>query len=104
MPLFAERIPRVAVLLAAVAGLCLVSPETLSHGPNICLWSHMFHVAACPACGSTRALAAFLHGQFAQALAFNRNVLVTAPSLLSLLMLDLFKLANRSQASRMSRS
>jgi hypothetical protein len=96
MPMFAQRIPRVAVLLASISALCLVPPETLAHGPNICLWCHLFHLAACPACGSTRALAAFFHGNFAQALAFNRNVIVTAPSLVSLLALDLLDLAKRT--------
>jgi hypothetical protein len=35
-----------------------------------------------------RALAAFFHGHFAQALAFNRNVVVTAPLLLALFVQD----------------
>jgi hypothetical protein len=42
------------------------------------------HLAACPACGSTRALAAFFHGRFGDALAYNRNVLVTGPLLVML--------------------
>jgi hypothetical protein len=44
---------------------------------------------ACPACGSTRALAAFFHGRFAEAWAFNPNVAVTAPGLLAMLTLDI---------------
>jgi len=56
----------------------------LQRGPDLCLWRHLFGVASCPACGSARALAAFFHGHFAQALVFNRNVLVTAPLLLTL--------------------
>jgi len=95
MAIFAKGIPRLAVLAAAIAGLCLVPLETLSHGPNLCLWCHLFHIAACPACGSTRALSAFFHGQFSQALAFNRNVLVTAPSLIVMLAVDTFCLARR---------
>jgi hypothetical protein len=91
-PQFAHRIPRWAVLLAAVAAFCAVSPETLARGPDLCLWRHLFHLSACPACGSTRALAAFFHGRFAEALAFNRNVVATAPLLLSLLALDLYRL------------
>jgi len=95
MAIIAKGIPRLAVLAAAIGGLCLVPLETLSHGPNLCLWCHLFHIAACPACGSTRALSAFFHGQFSQALAFNRNVFVTAPSLISLLALDLLRLFKR---------
>ncbi len=89
MPDFCERIPRWVVLSAALAGLVLIPPEVLARGPDLCLWRHLFHVGACPACGSTRALAAFFHGHVAQALAFNRNVLVTAPLLIGLLVHDL---------------
>lgn len=93
MAIFAKGIPRLTVLAAAIAGLCLIPAEALSHGPNLCLWCHLFHIAACPACGSTRALSAFFHGQFSQALAFNRNVMVAAPSLIILLALDLLRVA-----------
>jgi len=95
LSIFAMGIPRVAVLAAVLASLCLVPLDALSHGPNLCLWCHLFHLSACPACGSTRALCAFFHGQFAQALAFNRNVIVTAPALISLAVLDLVRLARR---------
>ena len=40
-------------------------------------------------------MAAFFHGQFALALAFNRNVLFTAPGLIILLALDILQLAER---------
>ncbi len=86
---FAKGIPRLAVLAVLVVGFCLVSPETLARGPELCLWRWLFHLDACPACGSTRALAAFFHGRFADALAFNRNVVVTAPVLLAMLADDL---------------
>jgi len=78
------------VLLPAVAFFCLVPPEMLASGPALCLWRRLLHLAACPACGSTRALAAFFHGRFRDALAFNHNVLVTAPLLLGMLAVDLF--------------
>jgi Protein of unknown function (DUF2752) len=90
-PLFCRRLPRAAVLLLAVVFFCLAPPEALARGPALCLWERLFHLAACPACGSTRALAAFFHGHFRDALAFNRNVVVTAPLLLGLLTADLFK-------------
>ncbi|HUI41187.1 MAG TPA: DUF2752 domain-containing protein [Terriglobia bacterium] len=90
---FAQGVPRVVILLGAVLGLCLVPPELLDKGPNLCLWRHLFHLAACPSCGSTRALAAFFHGRFHQALGYNRNVVVTAPALLGLLVQDLAALA-----------
>lgn len=89
--MFCKRVPRWAVVLAAVTVLMAVPPEVLARGPDLCLWKHLFHIAACPACGSTRALAAFFHGRFHQALAYNRNVIVTGPLLVGLLLRDLRK-------------
>lgn len=88
MPVFAKGIPRWLVLLLALTAFCLLPPESLARGPDLCLWKHLLHLPACPACGSMRALAAFFHGHFAQALAFNRNVVVTAPLLLALFVQD----------------
>jgi hypothetical protein len=96
LPPFAKGIPRWLVLTVAVAAFCLVPPETLARGPDLCLWKHLFHLAACPACGSTRALVAFFHGQFAQAVAFNLNVVVTAPTLLVLLALDALRILRKA--------
>ena len=76
--------------------MALLSPETLGRGPDLCLWRHLFHLSACPACGSTRALAAFFHGNLRQALAFNRNVLVTAPLLVGMLLDDLRRAVGRT--------
>ena len=70
MPAFSNGIPRWMVLSLALAILAAVPPETWSRGPDICLWKHLFHLAACPGCGSTRALAAFFHGHVAQALGY----------------------------------
>lgn len=85
---FSKGIARWMVLSGALAVFVLVSPEILARGPDICLWKHLFHLAACPACGSTRALAAFYHGHLTQALAYNRNVLVTGPLFTGLLIHD----------------
>ncbi len=76
------------VLTLAILVFAAVPPEVLSRGPDICLWKHLFRLAACPACGSTRALAAFFHGNLTQALAYNRNVVVTGPLLIGLLLQD----------------
>jgi hypothetical protein len=78
------------VLSGALVVFMAVPPEALARGPDICLWKHLFRLAACPACGSTRALAAFFHGHLTQALAYNRNVLVTGPMLMGLLLQDAF--------------
>jgi hypothetical protein len=93
--MFARGIPRFPLLLLAVTAFCLIPPEAFARRPSLCLWSWLFHLRACPACGSTRALAAFFHGQFARALAFNRNVIVTAPLLVALIALDSLRIARR---------
>jgi hypothetical protein len=85
---FCKGLPRWLALSAALTFFAAAPPEILARGPDICLWKRLFHIAACPACGSTRALAAFFHGNIEQALAYNRNVLVTAPLLVSLLVVD----------------
>jgi Protein of unknown function (DUF2752) len=95
MALFSYGMPRWLILLFALAAFCAVSPGLVAHGPNLCIWSGIFHLAACPACGSTRALVAFFHGQFASAIAFNRNVVITAPGLVILLALDILQVAKR---------
>jgi hypothetical protein len=93
--MFSRGIPRLPMLLLAIAAFCLIPPEVLARGPNLCLWRHLFHVAACPACGSTRALVALFHGQLRRALALNLNVLVTGPTLVTLVCLDTFRWARR---------
>ncbi len=98
MPVFSNGISRPAALLFALTCFCLLPPETLAQGPGLCLWRNLFHLSACPACGSTRALAAFFHGRFSQALAFNSNVLVTAPALLALLAIDAWHIFGRSRS------
>jgi hypothetical protein len=95
MPIFAKGVSRWPVLRAAVGAFALVPAERFAQGPDLCLWRHLFHLAACPACGSIRALAAFFHGRFAVALAFNRNVVVTGPILLVLLAEDVVHLLRR---------
>ena len=92
---FSKGIARWMVLSLALAVFVAIPPEVLARGPDLCLWKHLFRLAACPACGSTRALAAFFHGHLAQALAYNRNVMVTGPLLLVLFVRDaLFSLQN----------
>ena len=100
MPPFAKNVPRWTVLACALAFFALVSPETLGRGPDLCLLRHIFHLSACPACGTTRALAAIFHGDLRQALAFNANVLVTAPLLLGLLLDDLRRAVGKPVKSR----
>jgi Protein of unknown function (DUF2752) len=95
MALFARGLPRLAVLFLVLAAFCLTPPEFLARGPDLCLWRHLLHVAECPACGSTRALAAFFHGQLREALGYNRNIILTGPGLLILIVLDCAELARK---------
>ena len=90
MALFCRGVPRLLAVAIIVAGFCILPPEALSRAPDVCLWRKLFHLAACPACGSMRALAAFFHGRWGDALAYNRNVLVTAPGLIVLAAKDAF--------------
>jgi hypothetical protein len=97
MTIFCKGVSRLLVLSLAVAVLVAVPPEVLARGPDVCLWKRLFHFTACPACGSTRALAAFFHGHATQALAYNRNVVVTGPLLIGLLVHDVIaRLTGRS--------
>jgi hypothetical protein len=95
MALFCRGVPRLLAVGIVVTGFCILPPEALSRGPDLCLWRKLLHLAACPACGSTRALAAFFHGRFGDALAYNRNVLVTAPLLIALAAKDAFSVLRK---------
>jgi hypothetical protein len=95
MALFSRRVLRLLALGVVLTGFCVLPPEIISRGPDLCLWRHLLHLAACPACGSTRALAAFFHGRFGDALAYNRNVLVTAPLLIGLAAKDAFSVLRK---------
>jgi len=88
MALFCRGVPRLLAVAIVTAGFCLLPPEALSQGPHLCLWQTLFHLGACPACGSLHALAAFFHGRLGDALAYNRNVLITGPGLVTLAVKD----------------
>ncbi len=75
----AARIASVIALVALFA-LALVPPETLEHGPTLCLFKALLG-RDCPGCGMTRAVTALLHGDTTQALAHNKFVVVVFPSL-----------------------
>jgi hypothetical protein len=100
---FSKGVPRWAVLSLILTIVVAVPPEALALGPDLCVWKHLFHLAACPACGSTRALAAFFHGHIAQALRYNRNVMVTGPVLLTLWVRDAADLVTKEEAFGMGR-
>jgi len=95
MALFCRGVPRLLPVAIMIAGFCLLPPEAFSRGPDLCLWKSLFHLGACPACGSLHALAAFFHGRFGEALAYNRNVLITAPGLVALAVGDALSVGGR---------
>ncbi len=88
MGLFCRGVPRLVAVAMVVGGFCLLPPEALSRGPDLCLWRALFHLGSCPACGTLHALAAFFHGRFGDALAYNRNVLITGPGLVAIALED----------------
>ena len=104
MALFCRGVPRWLALAAVVAGFCIISPEALSQGPNLCLWRYLLHLPACPACGTLHALAAFFHGRLGDALSYNRNVLVTGPGLISLAARDAFSVVRELVTGKRGRS
>jgi hypothetical protein len=95
MALFCRGVPRLLAFAMVVAGFCLLPPEALSRGPNCCLWRALFNLGACPACGSLHALAAFFHGRFGDALAYNENVLITGPGLVAFALEDAYRLVRK---------
>jgi len=101
MALFCRGVPRLLAGAIVVAGFCLLPPVALSRGPNLCLWRHLFRFSACPACGSLHALAAFFHGRFGDALAYNRNVLITGPGLVALAVKDALSAARQLARARL---
>ena len=97
---FSRGLRRLLAIGIVLMGFCVLPPEVLSRGPDLCLWRHLLHRAACPACGTIRALAAFFHGGFRDALGYNRNVLVTAPVLVMLAAKDMISLLTRGAGLR----
>jgi hypothetical protein len=84
MRTFTHDVVRTALVLVALGAFCLIPLDTWVRAPDLCLWRRFFHLAACPACGSTRALVSFFHGEWLAAWKYNANVVVTAPGLIVL--------------------
>ena len=84
MRTFSHDVVRAALVLQALAAFCLIPLDIWMRAPDLCLWRRLFHLAACPACGSTRALVSFFHGEWSAAWKYNANVVITAPALLAL--------------------
>lgn len=65
---------------ALFVGLAVLSPGQLDGLPRLCLWSRLAG-RPCPACGTTHALSALLHGDLRAAVGYNWNVVAVAPLL-----------------------
>jgi hypothetical protein len=66
--------------------LAAVPPAWLDRLPSLCINQSL--LGFCPACGTVRALAHLLHGEFPAAVAHNPNCLLVGPLLLALLLLQ----------------
>jgi hypothetical protein len=73
--LLANGLLAAAFLLCALLYVC--PPETGSFYPACPIYEYLG--IACPGCGATRALAALLHGQVAEAVRFNALFVVLSP-------------------------
>ena len=58
--------------------------------PNFCIWERL--LGYCPANGITRALSAFFHGKWEEAIRYNLNILVAVPIIIGILVMDILKL------------
>lgn len=81
------QMARRGVILGLLVGLCALAGWLLAvHGPQAPFWPkcllHQWTGWHCPGCGMTRASAACLHGEFAQAFRYNPVVMVLLPLLL----------------------
>ena len=91
-----------ALVFLALGSFCLIPLDSWTRVPDLCLWRRLFHLAACPACGSTRALVSFFHGEWPAAWKYNANVVVTAPSLMVLVINYSLKLWRRLRSAQSS--
>ncbi|MBP7089186.1 MAG: DUF2752 domain-containing protein [Candidatus Omnitrophica bacterium] len=57
--------------------------------PNFCIIKRIF--GYCPACGTTRALACFLKGEYLESLKYNFNIILTAPLVIFVFLKNLAK-------------
>jgi hypothetical protein len=99
MRTFSHDVVRAALVLLALGAFCLIPLDTWMRVPDLCLWRRFFHLAACPACGSTRALVSFFHGEWLAAWKYNANVVVTAPSLMVLVVSRSLRLWRRLRSA-----
>jgi len=72
-----------ATAALALAALALTPASAMASLPTVCLFRNLFGIE-CLGCGMTRALWSALHGDWTQALAYNRLVVVALPGMAAL--------------------
>lgn len=83
---WSERTKLVFTIIAWLAIACILAwlavtdLDSLEKGRSICLIKNLTG-HRCPGCGTTRAMAAILHGQFVRAYHYNRLIIVVFPLL-----------------------
>lgn len=83
--------PLARVVAFSIIIIVLIFVDVSSLGfPNFCIWEMFF--GYCPANGTTRALNAFFHGKWEEAIKYNLNVLVAIPLIIGILVADILKL------------
>lgn len=80
---------RVVTFSIGILALTFVDVSSLRI-PDFCIWERLF--GYCPANGTTRALNAFFHGKWEEAIRYNLNILAVIPIITGILILDILKL------------
>ncbi len=92
---------RVVTFIIGISVLTCLDLNSLNL-PDFCIWEMLF--AYCPADGSTRALNAFFHGRWEDAISYNLNILVVIPVMAGILAMDMLKLIKTSKLFKNARS
>ncbi len=79
-----------AVFGAGILAAFFLNPQHINL-PNLCIVKEF--LGCCPACGTTRALACFFKGEFAESIKYNLNVILAAPLIIGVFLKNLFKVA-----------
>jgi hypothetical protein len=80
---------RVFTFTIGISVLTFVDISSLRF-PNFCIWERL--LGYCPANGTIRALNAFFHGEWGEAIRYNLNILVAIPIIIGILAMDILKL------------
>jgi hypothetical protein len=88
---------RIVAVCAAIVVLSTIDIGSLGL-PELCLWEKIF--GWCPARGTTHALNAFFHGEWAAAVHYNLNVFLIIPVAAGMLSADIVRVIKRPPLGR----